>query len=72
MSAREQAREKAAGSYKDDSYERWLSLHAVNAASDVWEPLVREALGFIDGTYMGLASDRQEALVSKLKEALGE
>lgn len=43
-----------------------------DAASDVWEPLLREALEWAEGLDLGLNWDGQERIVNKIKEALGE
>jgi len=45
---------------------------AADAASDVWEPLLREALDFIENLDMGLGWDNQDRLVAKFKESLGD
>lgn len=66
--AREQARAAAVRVVMQPQHTDWaLMVHeAIEAASDIWEPLLREVVAHLD------AHLPDTALVERMKEALGD
>lgn len=50
----------------------WMHREAAAAASDVWEPLLKEAIEWIEGLDLGLDWDGQDRILERLKAAIGD